>query len=129
MRKGFHLLTVVGLLAAGSMLLSVRAHAALQGPPPAQPGPAAPRTYVVLGCLARTGNNVYTLKDFRDGSLYQIDASAQVVAPSDSLAWHEGHELEIHGTFEGAAAGGALRMKATQIIYISRTCPTPPAQK
>jgi hypothetical protein len=92
------------------------------GPPPATTAPAAPHEVVVIGCLERAGNN-YNLKDFRDNNSYQINAPADVVAPSDSLAWHAGHELEVHGMLESGAAGGALRLRATQIMYIANKCP------
>jgi hypothetical protein len=80
-----------------------------------------PHEVVTIGCLERAGN-AYVLKDFRDGTAFQINASPQVAAPAENLDWHIGHELEVHGTLEGTAQG-ALRLRATQIVYVSRTCP------
>jgi hypothetical protein len=87
--------------------------------PAAQAAPKGPVEVILIGCLERAGNN-YTLKDFRDGNTYQINAPANVVAPAESLAWHAGHQLEVKGTLE--PGGGATRLRASSIAYLAAKC-------
>jgi hypothetical protein len=68
---------------------------------------------VILGCL-QGAQNAFTLKDDRSGVAYRIDADAE------SIAWHVGHQLEIHGTLD--VSGGAPKVKPDQIIYVATKC-------
>jgi hypothetical protein len=72
---------------------------------------------VVIGCL-EGAKNVFTLKDYRSGRSYRIDADLE------SIGWHVGHELEIHGSLEVRTDGP--RIKADQIIYVATRCSPPP---
>src|ERR1700704_5814386 len=57
---------------------------------------------VIIGCL-QGGANAFTLKDYRSGLSYRIDADAE------SIAWHVGHELEIHGSLEVRSDGPRVK--------------------
>jgi hypothetical protein len=69
---------------------------------------------VLIGCLegAQSG---FTLRDYRSGTRYRIDGTA------DMLGWHVGHELELHGTLQ-AGSGQMATLKVDSVVYISPTC-------
>jgi hypothetical protein len=69
-----------------------------------------PNSIIIIGCL-QGGGKAFTLKDNRSGRSYQIDGDAE------SLAWHVGHELEIHGSL-----GEGARVKAEQVVYVATKC-------
>jgi hypothetical protein len=69
---------------------------------------------VVIGCLQRGAQNAFSLKDYRSGVTYRIEADAE------SIGWHVGHELELRGPIERGADG--LRLKPSQVIFISTKC-------
>jgi hypothetical protein len=119
MRSSAFLRATLGLVVLVQALVQARGQQAAQSSTQSQTRPV-----IVIGCLERVGN-AYVLKDLRDGTQFQIDAPAQVVAPAESLDWHVGHKLEIHGTLESTASQGMMRLRATAIIYVSRTCPMP----
>jgi len=73
-----------------------------------------PATIIIIGCLQRSEQNTFTIKELRSGRNYQIMADAE------SIGWHVGHELEIHGALE--VTGDALRVKPDQVIYIADRC-------
>jgi hypothetical protein len=78
-------------------------------------GPAGkPATIIIIGCLQRSGQNAFTIKELRSGRSYQI------VADAESIGWHVGHELEIHGSLE--VTGAALRVKPDQVIFVADRC-------
>jgi hypothetical protein len=70
---------------------------------------------IIIGCLTRGAQNAFVLKDFRSGVSYRIDADAE------SIGWHVGHQLEIHGPIVPGTAD-APRVKPSQVIYISNKC-------
>lgn len=72
-----------------------------------------PNSIIVIGCLQGT-QKAFTLKDSRSGRSYQIDGDAE------SLGWHVGHELEIHGSLEVRSDGP--RVKADQVVFIATKC-------
>ena len=109
-----------GLLLAVAGVLCVAAAALAQGRGQA-PAPAKAEV-ILIGCLERSGANAFALKDFRDGITYQIVAPPEVTAPAESIAWHAGHKLEIHGALEGNPSQGQMRLRATQIMYIANNC-------
>jgi hypothetical protein len=121
MPKGSRQFTIVGLLfTAGASLLLGRGMRS-QGQAAANHQPMKVET-VLIGCLEQSGRETFTLQDFHDQKKYVITAPPAVVGPADSLAWHVGHELEIHGTFQAGRASEGGTLKATSIIYISTTC-------
>jgi hypothetical protein len=69
---------------------------------------------VIIGCLQSGPQNAFTLKDVRSGRSYRIDADAE------SIGWHVGHELEIHGTLQ--VRGDEARVKADQVVFIATHC-------
>jgi hypothetical protein len=77
----------------------------------------ADNNIVIIGCLQGGAQNAFTLKDVRSGRSYRIDADAE------SIGWHVGHELEIHGALEVRSEGP--RVKADQIVFIATRCATP----
>ncbi|MQA30022.1 MAG: hypothetical protein GEU82_09315 [Luteitalea sp.] len=68
---------------------------------------------IVIGCL-ESAQGGYVLTDNRSSVRYRVDA------PADTLNWHVGHELEIHGTFQ--SGGATPTLKAESVVYISQTC-------
>jgi hypothetical protein len=82
----------------------------------------------VLGCLQRTGNNVFVLKDMRAEDSFRLDP-ADKAKPEDELDFHAGHLIEVTGTLTDTTANPP-RLKVAQIVYLARTCPAPtPAKK
>jgi len=80
-----------------------------------------PANVAIIGCL-QGAQKTFTLKDYRSGVSYQIDADAE------TIGWHVGHQLEIQGTLE--VRGETRRVKPTQVIYIATKCsPVEPAAK
>jgi hypothetical protein len=75
---------------------------------------SASQKIAIIGCLQGNAQKVFTLKDFRSGRTYRIDADAE------SIGWHVGHELEIHGAVTSGSDG--LRLKADQVIFIANKC-------
>ena len=73
-----------------------------------------PAAIVIIGCLQGGPQNVFTLKDNRSERSYRIDAKAE------DIAWHVGHELEIHGSLEVRQEGPTV--KADQIVYVANRC-------
>lgn len=80
----------------------------------AQAPSGKPLEFVALGCL-ESAQNGFILRDNRSGTRYRLDGSA------DMLGWHVGHDLEIHGTFQGPASETPT-LKVDSVVYISRTC-------
>jgi hypothetical protein len=76
----------------------------------AQGSTSKPDSIIIIGCLQGSAK-AYTLKDNRSGRSYQIEGDPE------SLGWHVGHELEIHGSL---SAG--LRVKAEQVVFIATKC-------
>jgi hypothetical protein len=99
--------TVLGFLIVGIVASAVAISA--QGTP-------KPGEIIVIGCLQRAGQNALTLKDFRSGVSYRIEGDA------NSLDWHVGHQLEIHGTLASGATADAPRIRAGQVMYIAPKC-------
>src|SRR5436190_23770680 len=54
-------------------------------------GTQKPAEVVVIGCLERAAQNSFALKDFRSGVSYRVTTT-------ENIAWHVGHQLEIHGS-------------------------------
>jgi hypothetical protein len=69
-----------------------------------------PNSIIIIGCLQGSGQT-FTLKDSRSGRSYQL------VGDPESLGWHVGHELEIHG-----ALGDGARVKVDQVVFIATKC-------
>jgi hypothetical protein len=88
---------------------------------------AAPAESIVIGCLQRTGANVYSLKDDRSGVSFVIEADGRT--PEKTLAWQVGHALEIHGIIAAApAAGQSQHLRANTVLEIATTCRPAPAK-
>ena len=82
-------------------------------------GTQKPAEVVVIGCLERAAQNSFALKDFRSGVGYRVTTT-------ENIAWHVGHQLEIHGTLAGG--GNNLTINASQIVYIATSCSGAPAK-
>ena len=80
----------------------------------AQGSGSKPASIVIIGCLQGGAQNGFTLKDNRSGVSYRIDADVE------SIGWHVGHELEIHGSVEVRTDGP--RVKADQVIFMATRC-------
>jgi hypothetical protein len=94
---------------AGICVIVTVVAASAQGTSPSE----RPANTVLIGCLegAQSG---YTLRDYRSGTQYRIEGTAEM------LGWHVGHELELHGTLQ--AGGQMLTLKVETVVYISPTC-------
>jgi len=78
----------------------------------------------VIGCLQRTGNNVFVLKDMRaDEQSFRLEQAANT-KPEDDLDFHAGHFVEVSGTLTDNTANPP-RLRVAQIVYLARTCPAP----
>src|SRR5438874_12083827 len=77
------------------------------GAQPAQAAQAAQPSNetIVIGCAARADQNALTLKDFRSDITYRVEASGG----DTDIAWHAGHQLEVHGTLDSSAPAGQPR--------------------
>lgn len=98
-------------LTAGIGVIVAVVAASAQGTSPS----GSPTKFVVIGCLERAQNG-FMLRDYRSGTRYRLDATA------DTLGWHVGHELEIHGTFQSGATSEAQTLKVGSVVYISQKC-------
>jgi hypothetical protein len=76
----------------------------------------------VIGCLQRTGNT-FVLKDMRADDNFRLDPIPNG-RPEDELDFHAGHLIEVTGTLVDTASNPP-RLRASQIVYLSRTCPAP----
>ena len=72
-----------------------------------------PADVVIIGCLERGAQNSYNLKDFRSSVSYRVTTT-------ENIAWHVGHQLEIHGTLTSGGASPAIN--ASSIVYVATTC-------
>jgi hypothetical protein len=107
MTKRFTLMLAGALMSAAVMTLSAQ---------------TAAKSIRVLGCLQRAGN-AFVLKDMRADDNFRLDPSPNA-KPEDELDFHAGHLIEVVGTLTDTAANPP-RLRISQIIYLSRTCPTP----
>jgi hypothetical protein len=75
---------------------------------------SSPSDAVLIGCLegAQSG---FALRDYRSGTRYRIDGTA------DMLGWHVGHEVEVRGTLQ-SGSGEMPTLKVASVVYISPTC-------
>jgi hypothetical protein len=105
MRKALGVVLVAGVVAVAGLS--------------AQGSAGKPTSIIIIGCLQSSGQNAFTLKERRSGRTYQI------VADRDTIGWHVGHELEIHGSVEVTA--DALRVKPDQVIFVATKC-LPPSE-
>ena len=79
-----------------------------------------PASFVVIGCLEQS-QGAFVIKDFRNGTAYRLVASVE------TLDWHVGHQLEVHGTLEPGSSDNGATLKVDKVIYISTRC-APPAR-
>jgi hypothetical protein len=109
MAKRFSYLLAGALVVAAVMTLAAQAPA---------------KSIKVIGCLQRTGNNAYLLKDMRADDTFRLEQNANP-RPEDELDFHTGHFIEVTGTLSDTTTNPP-RLKIAQIIYLSKTCPVAP---
>jgi hypothetical protein len=80
----------------------------------AQGSGSKPGAIAIIGCLQSSGQNAFSLKDDRSGVSYRIAADAE------TIGWHVGHELEIHGSL--TVSGDTRTVKPEQIVFIATKC-------
>jgi len=110
MTRRFSFMLAGALMTAGVMTLSA------QNQTPS-------KTIKVIGCVQRTGNNVFVLKDMRADDTFRLDPAPNA-KPEDDLDFHAGHLVEVSGTLTDNAANPP-RLRIAQIVYLARTCPAP----
>jgi hypothetical protein len=77
--------------------------------------------FVVVGCLTRTAQNTYVIKDHRSNAQYQLHSDNST--PQKTLAWQVGHELEVHGALASSSTSARKRLDVSSVIEIAATCP------
>jgi hypothetical protein len=89
----------------------------------AQSPTPGPTTMVVIGCLERGGPGGFLIKDFRNGLPYRLEAKAE------TLDWHVGHHLEVHGVIQSGSSSDSPTLKVESVLYLSPTCSAPAPNK
>jgi hypothetical protein len=75
---------------------------------------------VVIGCLTRTAQNTYVIKDHRSNAQYQLHSDGS--SPQKTLAWQVGHELEVHGAPASSSPSSRKRLEVSSVIEIASAC-------
>ena len=117
----------VGFASALTCAAVLSALVPVMGQSPAPP--AAPRNYVVIGCIketpAQAGKTAErTITDYRGGetATFRLDANDSKLTP-----WVD-HMMELHGTIAepgNAVSKVAPKMNVKDVYEVSRRCTTP----